>query len=143
MCAKGVYWLAIYLSLLLLSSCAAEAPSRRPGSSTVEPLTAPQRDPQPVVFTDRGQYIHAFRVYVRRNLVIPADTPKSAGTSVDVVVSPKGEVRELVITQSSGYPSYDRAVEQAILQAQPLPVMEDWVVADKSERLILKFKASE
>lgn len=141
--AKGIRWLAIYLSLLALTSCVAEAPPRQPTSSTVEPLNAPQRESQPVIFTDAGQYIHAFRVYVRRNLIIPPDTPKSAGVAVDVVVSPEGEVRELVITQSSGYPAYDRAVEQAIFQAQPLPVMQDWVVLEKSERLIVKFKASE
>lgn len=141
--AKVVRWPAIYLSLLVLTSCVAETLSRRPAAPTVESLTAPQLDPQPVVFTDQGQYIYAFRVYVRRNLVIPPGTPDSAGTSVDVVVSPKGEVRKLSITESSGYPSYDRAVERAVFQAQPLPVMEEWVVADRSERLILKFKASE
>ena len=141
--AKVVRWLTIYLSLLVLTSCVAEVPSRRPASPTAEPLAAPRLDAQAVVFTDQGQYIHAFRVYVRRNLVIPPGTPESAGAAVEVVVSPEGEVRKLVITQSSGYPSYDQAVERAIFQAQPLPVMEEWVVADRSERLILKFEATE
>ncbi len=141
--AKVVPPLAVYLSLLLLSACMAEAPTRRPASPTVEALTEPQRDPQPVVFTDQGQYIHAFRVYVRRNLVIPPGTPGSASAAVEVVVSPKGQVRKLIITQPSGYPSYDRAVERAVFQAQPLPVMEEWVASERSERLILKFKVSE
>jgi colicin import membrane protein len=96
-----------------------------------------------VVFSDQGQYIHAFRIYIRRNLVIPPGTPESAGASVEIVVSPKGEVRKLVITQSSGYPSYDSAVERAVFRAQPLPVMQEWVASDTSETLILKFKASE
>lgn len=141
--AKVLRWFAICLSLLVLTSCVAETPSRRPASPTVEPLTAGHRDPEPVVFTDEAQYIHAFRIYVRRNLVIPADTPGSASAAVEVVVSPKGEVRKLVITQSSGYSSYDQAVERAVFQAQPLPVMQEWVASNRSETLILKFKASE
>ena len=140
--AKVVCWLTIYLSLLMLTSCVVEVSSRRSASPTGEPLAAPPLDDQAVVFTDQGQYIYAFRVYVRRNLVIPPGTPESADTAVEVLVSPEGEVRKLVIAQSSGYPSYDRAVERAVFQAQPLPVMEEWVTADRSERLILKFKAT-
>lgn len=143
MCAKVIRWLAMYLSFLVLTACVAEAPTRRPVSPTVEPLAAPHADLQPVVFTDQKQYIHAFRVYVRRNLVIPSGTPESASAAIEIVVSPKGEIRKLLVTQSSGYPKYDRAVERAVFQAQPLPVMEEWVESDKSERLILRVKASE
>ena len=140
--AKVVRWLTIYLSLLVLAACVAEVPSRRPASPTAEPLAAPPVDAQAVVFTDQGQYIHAFRVYVRRNLIIPPGTPESAGAAVEVVVSPEGEVQKLVITESSGYPSYDQAVERAVFQAQPLPVMEEWVAADRSERWLMKLTAS-
>ncbi len=106
-------------------------------------MATPPQAPQPLVFTDQAQYIEAFRAHVRRKLVIPPGTPRSAGAAVDVLVSPKGEVRKLVITQPSGYPSYDRAIERAVFGAQPLPVLEEWVTANRSERLILKFKVAE
>jgi TonB family protein len=141
--AKVLRRFATYLSLLILSACVTETPSHPPATSTVEPLAALHRDREPVVFTDEAQYVHAFRIYVRRNLIIPPGTPRSAGAAVEVVVSPKGEVRKLVITQSSGYSRYDRAVERAVFKAQPLPVMQEWVVSNRSEKLILKFKASE
>lgn len=131
------------LGLLVLSSCVTQAPSRPPMSSVPEPLEAADQDPRPVVFTDQKQYIEAFRIFVRRKLVIPPGTPASAGASIDVVVSPTGEIRKFIITQPSGYPGYDRAIERAIFQAQPLPVMEEWVLSNRSERLTLKFKASE
>jgi TonB family protein len=142
--AKVLRWFTIYLSSFVLTSCVTETPPPPPPASpSVEPLTAPQRNPEPVVFTDEAQYIHAFRIYVRRNLTIPPGTPGSAAAAVEVVVSPKGEVRKLVITQSSGYSGFDRAIERAVHQAQPLPVMQEWVVSNRSEKLILKFKASE
>lgn len=137
---------ALYLSLLALAACAApppSPPSPPPASSAPEPVAAPHQDLQPVVFTDQAQYIQAFRSQVRRKLVIPPGTPRSAGAAVDVVVSPKGEVRKLIITQPSGYPGYDRAIERAVFAAQPLPVLEEWVVSNRSERLILKFKVAE
>ena len=141
--AKLLRWLTIYLGSFVLTSCVTETPSPPPASPSVEPLTAPHRDPQPVVFTDKAQYIHAFRIYVRRNLVVPAGTPGSANAAVEAVVSPKGEVKKLAITRSSGYPSYDQAVKRAVFQAQPLPVMQEWVASNRPEKLILKFKASE
>jgi TonB family protein len=141
--AKVLRWFAIYLSSFVLTSCVTETPSPPPASPSVEPLAAPHRDPEPVIFTDEAQYIHAFRIYVRRNLVIPAGTPSTAGAAVEVVISPKGEVRKLVITQSSGHSGFDRAVERAVYRAQPLPVMQEWVVSNRSEKLILRFKASE
>lgn len=142
---KVLCWIVIYLNLLVLSACVTETPkpSHPPPLPTVEPLTAPHREPEPVVFTDQAQYIHAFRIYVRRNLTVPAGTPVSASATVEVIVSPKGEVGKLAITQSSGHASYDRAVEQAIFRAQPLPVMQEWVDSNRPETLILKFKASE
>lgn len=127
----------------MLSSCVTQAPPRPPLSSTPEPLEATDRDLRPAVFTDEKQYIEVFQIFVRRKLVIPPGTPASASASIDVVVSPKGEVRKFILTQPSGYPGYDRAIEQAVFQAQPLPVMEDWVVSGRSERLLLKFKVSE
>jgi hypothetical protein len=53
-----VRWLTIYLSLLVLTSCVAAVPSRRPASPTAEVLVAPRLDPQAVVFTDQSQLGH-------------------------------------------------------------------------------------
>ena len=141
--AKVLRRFAVYVSSFVLISCVTEPPSPPPASPSVEPLAAPQRNAEPVVFTDEAQYIHAFRIYVRRNLVVPAGTPGSANAAVEAVVSPKGEVKKLAITRSSGYPSYDQAVKRAVFQAQPLPVMQEWVASNRPEKLILKFKASE
>ena len=62
------------------------------------------------------------RSKVRQNIPELAGLQGSPVAEFDVVVIPGGDVLSVRLTRPSGYPSYDAAVERAIMKSQPLPL---------------------
>ncbi len=62
---------------------------------------------------------------IKRNIVQPPDIPDTARAEFDVVILPGGTVLSVRLTKSSGFSTYDAAVERAIQKAQPLPLPPD------------------
>ena len=62
---------------------------------------------------------------IRQRVVLPPDLRGNPEATYEVSLLPSGEVVEVRLRKSSGIPTYDAAVERAILAAQPLPVPDD------------------
>lgn len=82
--------------------------------SKFQPLPAgPKADPS---------YVNRIRAKIRSNIVLPPGIQGNPDTIFDVVQFPTGEVRDLRLRKSSGYPALDQAVERAIRKSSPLPL---------------------
>jgi colicin import membrane protein len=62
---------------------------------------------------------------IRQRVVLPPELRGNPEATYEVSLLPGGEVVEVRLRKSSGIPTYDAAVERAILAAQPLPVPDD------------------
>lgn len=69
----------------------------------------------------RNEYIFRIQSKVKSNWILPQDLKGNPEAVFDVVQLPTGEVLSARIVKSSGIPSYDAAVERAILKSSPLP----------------------
>ncbi len=69
-----------------------------------------------------NEYMERIRSKVRQNIPELAGLQGSPVAEFDVVVIPGGDVLSVRLTRPSGYPSYDAAVERAIMKSQPLPL---------------------
>lgn len=82
-------------------------------SETQPPRAGSKADPS---------YVNKIRAKIRSNIVLPPGIQGNPDTIFDVVQFPTGEVRELKLRKSSGYPALDQAVERAIRKSSPLPL---------------------
>lgn len=64
---------------------------------------------------------------IRENTIVPASVPAGVEVVVKFVLLPDGSVLDgsVHLVSSSGNPTYDDAVQRAIIAAQPLPMPED------------------
>ena len=62
---------------------------------------------------------------IRQRVILPPDLQGNPEAIYTVSLLPGGTVTEVRLLKTSGVPTYDAAVERAILAAQPLPVPED------------------
>jgi len=62
---------------------------------------------------------------IRQRVILPPDLQGNPEAIYTVSLLPGGVVTEVRLLKTSGVPTYDAAVERAILAAQPLPVPED------------------
>jgi colicin import membrane protein len=69
-----------------------------------------------------NEYMERIRSKVRQNIPDLAGLQGSPVAEFDVVVIPGGDVLSVRLTRPSGSPSYDAAVERAIMKSQPLPL---------------------
>jgi colicin import membrane protein len=67
------------------------------------------------------EYIARIRAKVKSNWILPLELKGNPEATFDVVQLPTGEVLTVKLVRSSGIPSYDQAVERAILRSSPLP----------------------
>lgn len=65
------------------------------------------------------------RQKVTRNWIRPANAPRGLSCLVRVRLAAGGEVLSVTIVRSSGYPLFDRSVENAVFKSAPLPVPDD------------------
>lgn len=71
---------------------------------------------------ERSAWIQQIHARIMGNVLTPPATPPVAVT-FSVEQSPSGDVTSVVRTNSSGFPDFDRAVEEAIMRSSPLPVV--------------------
>jgi len=80
---------------------------------------------------------------IRRNIVLLPDVAKDARAEFLVTLLPGGSVLKAELKKSSGNPSYDNAVERAILKSDPLPLPADVALFNRFRELDLVFKPTE
>ena len=88
------------------------------------------RQPQPAQDTPelksiRDDYYKRIAAKVRRFLVRSPDLAENVQAELDVWLRPDGSVLSVTLTKASGNPAFDKAVERAILRAQPRPLPPD------------------
>ena len=62
---------------------------------------------------------------IKSRLVMPPDLPHDPVAEFDVTLLPGGEILDVKMRKSSGYITFDRAVERAIIMSRPLPLPPD------------------
>ena len=75
---------------------------------------------------------------IKSRLVMPPDLPNDPITEFDVTLLPGGEILEVKLRKSSGFPSFDAAVERAIVLSRPLPLPPDPALFSNFRNLSLK-----
>ena len=89
------------------------------------------------------KYKGLIRDRIRRFIVEPPNLQGNPEVEFDVVVLPGGEVLSVRLKKSSGFVTYDNAVERAVLKAQPLPLPPDASLHKDFRDLNLKFRPKE
>ena len=69
---------------------------------------------------------------------MPPDLPEDPVAEFDVTLLPGGEILRVKLRKSSGFPSFDKAVETAIVLARPLPLPPDPALFSNFRDLSLK-----
>ena len=75
---------------------------------------------------------------IRRNIVMPPDLPGNPAVEFDVTLLPGGDILEVKIRRTSGYPAFDSAVERGIFMSKPLPLPSDPALFVKFRNLNVK-----
>ena len=74
---------------------------------------------------------------IKSRLVMPPDLPENPVAEFDVTLLPGGEILRVKLRKSSGFPSFDAAVERAIVLSRPLPFRVS--VSNSLDRICLRF----
>ena len=77
---------------------------------------------------------------VLSNWNLPPVTDIRLSSAIEVQSSMNGEVTATRMVRSSGNPDFDRAVEEAISNSSPLPVVADPEVMDQFRKLQFEFR---
>ncbi len=80
---------------------------------------------------------------IKSRLVMPPDLPEDPIAEFDVTLLPGGEILRVKLRKSSGFPSFDKAVETAIVLARPLPLPPDPALFSNFRDLSLKVHYNE
>lgn len=70
-------------------------------------------------------YKEKIEAKVRSNTIVPPDIVGKPSVTFEITLLPTGEVLNIRLVKSSGFPSYDAAAERAIKKSEPLPVPKD------------------
>ena len=62
---------------------------------------------------------------IKSKLVLPPDLPNNPVAEYNITLLPGGEILSVKLRNSSGFRSFDEAVERAIILARPLPLPKD------------------
>lgn len=74
---------------------------------------------------EKAKYVALIEQKVNQNWIRPVGMRKGTQCTVQVRVTPGGQVIEARVVQSSGNPAFDRSAESAVHKATPLPVPAD------------------
>ena len=85
--------------------------------------------------------MHAVSKKIRANLMLPPRVPDTAMTSFEVGLTDDGTVASMKRVKKSGSLAYEKAVQQAILKSQPLPLLG--APGTKQPTLLLVFRVKE
>jgi len=80
---------------------------------------------------------------IKSRLVVPPDLPNDPVAEFDVTLIPGGEILRVRLRKSSGFPSFDKAVESAIVLSRPLPLPPDPALFSNFRDLSLKVHYNE
>ncbi len=72
-----------------------------------------------------GKYKAMILAKIKSRIVMPPDLPGNPVTEFNVTLLPGGDILDVRLRKSSGYPVFDNAVERAILLSKPLPLPPD------------------
>ncbi|MBL79797.1 MAG: protein TolA [Nitrosomonadaceae bacterium] len=75
---------------------------------------------------------------IKSKIVMPPELPNDPVAEFDVTLLPGGEILEIKLRNSSGFLTFDEAVERAIIQARPLPLPKDKLLFPSFRNLSLK-----
>ena len=75
---------------------------------------------------------------IKSHIIMPPDLPGNPVAEFDVTLLPGGDVLDVKLRRSSGYATFDSAVERAIFLAKPLPLPPDPALFPKFRNLSLK-----
>ena len=75
---------------------------------------------------------------IKSKIVMPQELPNDPVVEFDVTLLPGGEILDIKLRNSSGFLSFDEAVERAIIQARPLPLPKDRSLFPSFRNLSLK-----
>jgi colicin import membrane protein len=80
---------------------------------------------------------------IKSRIVPPPDLPNDPVAEFDVTLLPGGEILRVKLRKSSGFPSFDKAVETAIVLSRPLPLPPDPALFSNFRDLSLKVHYNE
>jgi colicin import membrane protein len=85
-----------------------------------------------------AEYKAKIMAKIRRNIVMPPDLPGNPAVEFDVTLLPGGDILDVRIRSTSGYPAFDSAVERGIFMSKPLPLPPDPALFSKFRNLNVK-----
>lgn len=77
------------------------------------------------VVSEIGKYKAMIMAKIKSRIVMPPDLPGNPFAEFNVTLLPGGDILDVRLRKSSGYPSFDSAVERAIHLSKPLPLPPD------------------
>lgn len=86
------------------------------------------------------EYVGRIRAKIHSNIVEPPNVPKKARAEFLVTLLPGGVVLNVKLMKFSGDPTYDAAVERAIIKSQPFPLPPDAAMFKNFRELKLGFE---
>jgi colicin import membrane protein len=87
---------------------------------------------------EMAEYKAKIMAKIRRNIVMPPDLPGNPAVEFDVTLLPGGDILDVRIRRTSGYPAFDSAVERGIFMSKPLPLPPDPALFSKFRNLNVK-----
>jgi len=75
---------------------------------------------------------------IKSRIIMPPDLPNNPVAEFDVTLLPGGEILNVTLRKSSGFSSFDAAVERAIVLSRPLPLPPDPLLFPDFRNLSLK-----
>lgn len=87
-----------------------------------EALAQQQAAERARILDEIAKYRAMILAKVRSRIVMPPDLPGNPMTEFGVTLLPGGDILDVQLRQSSGYASFDSAVERAIFLSKPLPL---------------------
>lgn len=88
-------------------------------------LEAQQAAARAKIDNEIGKYKAMILAKIKSRIVMPPDLPGNPVTEFNVTLLPGGDILDVRLRKSSGYPAFDSAVERAIHLSEPLPLPPD------------------
>jgi colicin import membrane protein len=106
----------------------------------ITPRVTPPAPPAAAPAID-AVYSNRIKMKIKGNIAVPPEIIGNPEAIFDVIQLPTGVVASVKLQKSSGFRSYDDAVERAILKSSPLPLPDN--PAQFQRHLVLKFLPQE
>jgi colicin import membrane protein len=87
-----------------------------------------------------NEYKERIKAKIQQRIMLPLNIQGNPEAEFDVVLLPDGNTLGVKLKKSSGNAAYDKAVESAILKAQPLPLPPDQALFRYFRELNLAFR---